>query len=91
MCIASDKIQEPDYMEQYEKAMGNYKDGYSAYPICGRLINWDAAWDYILRIVDGGGTITDELDNPEFDGGCWADGATCWKKWLNAAKEQTNG
>ena len=94
MRIASYKIQEPDYMEQYEKAMGNYKDGFSACPICGRLTNWDAACkkNRILRIVEGGGTITDELENPEFDGGadvgCWAVGATCWKKWLKATAEQ---
>lgn len=97
MRLSIEQVQEPDYMAQMEKSWRKEKEGYSICPICGRLTNWDDACkkNRILRIVNGGGTITDELENPEFDGGadvgCWAVGATCWKKWLNAVKEHSNG
>lgn len=71
MCIASDKIQESDYMEQYEKVRGNYKDGYSACPICGRLINWELD-DFIewcqfgmLKDEDGYGYYSNSSDGHE--------------------------
>lgn len=91
MRIAAEKIQNKDYMEQYEKTDAHYRDGFLQCPICGRQAevekNFNAGRS--LRIIDGGSTITDEdfEINDGSDVGWWPVGATCWKKWLKMKEE----